>query len=59
MESGNGVLLPVVSTVASTGKDVEIVINNWPGTALTKSQILVARQYLQNFFCKKLWCINL
>ena len=53
VESGNSALLPVVSTVASTGKDVEIVLNNWPATSLTKVQILVALQNLQDFLLQQ------
>ena len=53
LESGIPGLLPVVSTTASTGKDVEIVLNNWPATPLTKVQILVALQTLQDFLLQQ------
>jgi len=53
LESGNSALLPVVSTTVSTGKDVEIVLNNWPAASLTKVQILVALQNLQDFLLQQ------
>jgi len=53
VESVSPGLLPVVSTSASTGKDVEIVLNNWPAAPLTKVQILVALQNLQDFLLQQ------
>ena len=53
LESVSPGLLPVVSTTVSTGKDVEIVLNNWPAASLTKVQILVALQNLQDFLLQQ------
>ena len=49
LESPTAGMAVVLSTVSSTGKDVELVLNNWPATPLTKTQILLAIQQLQDF----------
>jgi hypothetical protein len=32
----------VSSTTVSTGKDIELVLNTWPATPVTKNQVLLA-----------------
>jgi hypothetical protein len=49
LESPTPGLAVVVSTTASTGKDIELVLNTWPVTALTKNQILLALSHLHDF----------
>lgn len=39
----------VSSTSVSTGKDIELVLNTWPGTVLTKAQIVAAMKQLEDF----------
>ena len=39
----------VSSTTVTTGKDIELVLNTWPATPVTKSQILVALKQLEDF----------
>jgi hypothetical protein len=39
----------VSSTTVSTGKDIELVLNTWPATPVTKNQILLALRQLEDF----------
>jgi hypothetical protein len=39
----------VSSTTVSTGKDIELVLNTWPTTPVTKNQILLALRQLEDF----------
>lgn len=39
----------VASTSVSTGKDIELVLNTWPATVLTKAQIVAAMKQLEDF----------
>jgi hypothetical protein len=49
LESPTPGLAVVSSITASTGKDVELVLNTWPTTAMTKAQILNALKQLEDF----------
>ena len=49
LESPTPGLAVVVSTTTTTGKDIELVLNTWPATPVTKSQILVALKQLEDF----------
>jgi hypothetical protein len=40
----------VTSTTVSTGRDIELVLNTWPVTPVTKNQILLALRQLDDFF---------
>ena len=42
LESPTPGLAVVVSTTATTGKDIELVLNTWPAQPVTKTQILQA-----------------
>ncbi len=42
-------LAVVSSTTVSTGKDIELVLNTWPATPVTKNQILLALRQLEDF----------
>ena len=39
----------VVSTTVSTGKDIELVLNTWPATPITKAQLILALGHLHDF----------
>jgi hypothetical protein len=39
----------VSSTTVSTGKDIEVVLNTWPATPVTKNQVLLALRQLEDF----------
>jgi hypothetical protein len=49
LESPTPGLAVVASTTTSTGKDIELVLNTWPATPMTKAQILAAVQQLTDF----------
>ena len=49
LESPTPGLAVVASTTASTGRDIELVLNTWPATSMTKAQILAAVQQLTDF----------
>ena len=49
LESPTPGLAVVVSTTATTGKDIELVLNTWPGTIITKNQIILALAHLHDF----------
>jgi hypothetical protein len=49
LESTTPGLAVVSSTTVSTGKDIEIVLNTWPATVLTKAQIVAAMKQLEDF----------
>ena len=49
VESPTPGLAVVASTTASTGKDIELVLNTWPATAITKNQIILALGHLHDF----------
>lgn len=49
LESTTPGMAVVASTTVSTGKDVELVLNTWPATPVTKSQILSALKQLEDF----------
>ena len=39
----------VASTTVTTGKDIELVLNTWPGTPITKAQLILALAHLHDF----------
>jgi hypothetical protein len=39
----------VASTTVTTGKDIELVLNTWPGTPVTKAQLILALGHLHDF----------
>jgi hypothetical protein len=39
----------VSSTTVSTGKDIELVLNTWPATPVSKNQVLLALRQLEDF----------
>jgi len=49
LESPTPGLAVVVSTTATTGKDIELVLNTWPATPVAKTQILLALSHLHDF----------
>ncbi len=49
LESTTPGMAVVASTTVSTGKDIELVLNTWPATSVTKSQILSALKQLEDF----------
>ena len=49
LESPTPGLAVVSSTTLSTGKDIELVLNTWPATVLTKAQIVAAMKQLEDF----------
>ena len=49
LESPTPGLAVVSSTTVSTGKDIELVLNTWPATTMSKTQILAAMQQLMDF----------
>ena len=49
LESPTPGLAVVSSTTVSTGKDIELVLNSWPATILTKAQIVAAMKQLEDF----------
>ena len=49
LESPTPGLAVVVSTTATTGKDIELVLNTWPATAVTKNQVILALGHLHDF----------
>ena len=49
LESPTPGLSVVSSTTATTGKDIELVLNTWPTTTMSKAQILAAVQQLMDF----------
>ena len=49
LESTTPGMAVVSSTTVTTGKDIELVLNTWPATPVTKSQILVALKQLEDF----------
>ena len=49
LESPTPGLAVVVSTTATTGKDIELVLNTWPATPVTKAQLILALGHLHDF----------
>ena len=49
LESPTPGMAVVSSTTVSTGKDIELVLNTWPATPVTKNQILLALRQLEDF----------
>jgi len=49
LESTTPGMAVVASTTVSTGKDIELVLNTWPATPVTKNQILLALRQLEDF----------
>ena len=39
----------VASTTVTTGKDIELVLNIWPATPVTKAQLILALGHLHDF----------
>ena len=39
----------VASTTVTTGKDIELVLNTWPATPVTKTQLILALGHLHDF----------
>jgi hypothetical protein len=39
----------VASTTVTTGKDIELVLNTWPATPVTKAQLILALGHLHDF----------
>jgi hypothetical protein len=48
LESPTPGLAVVVSTAATTGKDIELVLNTWPTQPVTKTQILQALKQFED-----------
>jgi hypothetical protein len=48
LESPTPGLAVVVSTTATTGKDIELVLNTWPAQPVTKTQLLQALRHFEN-----------
>ena len=48
LESPTPGLAVVVSTTATTGKDIELVLNTWPAQPVTKTQLLQALRHLED-----------
>lgn len=48
LESPTPGLAVVVSTAATTGKDIELVLNTWPTQPMTKTQILQALKQFED-----------
>jgi len=48
LESPTPGLAVVVSTTATTGKDIELVLNTWPAQPVTKTQILQALKQFED-----------
>ena len=49
LESPTPGMAVVVSTTATTGKDIELVLNTWPATPVTKAQLILALAHLHDF----------
>ena len=43
----------VASTTVTTGKDIELVLNTWPATPVTKAQLILALVHLHDFIVQK------
>ena len=48
LESPTPGLAVVVSTTATTGKEIELVLNTWPAQPVTKTQILLALKQFED-----------
>jgi hypothetical protein len=48
LESPTPGLAVVVSTTATTGKDIELVLNTWPAQSVTKTQLLQALRHFED-----------
>jgi hypothetical protein len=48
LESPTPGLAVVVSTTATTGKDIELVLNTWPAQLVTKTQLLQALRHFED-----------
>ena len=48
LESPTPGLAVVVSTTATTGKDIELVLNTWPAQPVTKTQLLQALKQFED-----------
>ena len=48
LESPTPGLAVVVSTTATTGKDIELVLNTWPAQPITKTQLLQALRHFED-----------
>jgi hypothetical protein len=49
LESPTTGMAVVVSTTVTTGKDIELVLNTWPATPVTKAQLILALGHLHDF----------
>jgi hypothetical protein len=49
LESPRPGLAVIVSTTTGTGKDIELVLNTWPATPVTKAQLILALGHLHDF----------
>ena len=49
LESPTPGMAVVSSTMVSTGKDLEVVLNTWPATPVTKAQLILALGHLHDF----------
>ncbi len=48
LESPTPGLAVVVSTTATTGKDIELALNTWPAQPVTKTQLLQALRHFED-----------
>ena len=48
LESPTPGLAVVVSTTATTGKDIELVLNTWPAQPVTKTQLLQTLRHFED-----------
>jgi hypothetical protein len=48
LESPTPGLAVVVSTTATTGNDIELVLNTWPAQPVTKTQLLQALRHFED-----------
>jgi hypothetical protein len=49
IESPTPGMAVVVSTTTTTAKDIELVLNTWPATPVTKAQLILALAQLHDF----------
>ena len=49
IESPTPGMAVVASTTVTTGKDIELVLNTWPATPVTKAQLILALAQLHDF----------
>ena len=49
LESPTPNMAVVASTTSSTGREIELVLNAWPATPVSKTQIILALDQLRDF----------